>query len=46
MIDILLTIILTALTIFIVGVLGLGLFVTYKMIKNILKDLKKESDNK
>lgn len=38
MIGILLTIILTALTIFIVAVLGLGLFVTYKMIKNILKD--------
>ena len=38
MINILLTIILTALTIFIVGVLGLGLFVTYKIIKETLKD--------
>lgn len=38
MIGILTTIILIAITIFIVGVLGLGLFVTYKMIKNILKD--------
>lgn len=38
MIGILTTIILIAITIFIVAVLGLGLFVTYKMIKNILKD--------
>lgn len=38
MINILLTIILTVLTIFIVAVLGLGLFVTYKIIKETLKD--------
>ena len=38
MIGILTTIILIAIIIFIVAVLGLGLFVTYKMIKNILKD--------
>ena len=38
MINILLTIILTALTIFIVAVLGLGLFAVYKIIKETLKD--------
>ena len=38
MVDILTTIILIAIIIFIVVLLGLGLFVTYKMIKNILKD--------
>lgn len=38
MIGILTTIILIAIIIFIVVLLGLGLFVTYKMIKNILKD--------
>lgn len=38
MVDILTTIILIAIVIFIIALLGLGLFVTYKMIKNILKD--------
>lgn len=38
MIGILTTIILIAITIFIVAVLGLGLFATYKIIKEMLKD--------
>lgn len=38
MIGILTTIILIAIIIFIVAVLGLGLFVTYKIIKETLKD--------
>lgn len=38
MVDILTTIILIAIIIFIVVLLGLGLFVTYKIIKETLKD--------
>lgn len=38
MIGILTTIILIAITIFIVAVLGLGLFATYKIVKEMLKD--------
>ncbi len=38
MVDILTTIILIAITIFIVAVLGLGLFATYKIVKEMLKD--------
>lgn len=38
MIGILTTIILIAITIFIVAVLGLGLFATYKIVKETLKD--------
>lgn len=38
MVDILTTIILIAIVIFIIALLGLGLFVTYKIIKETLKD--------
>lgn len=38
MVDILTTIILIAIIIFIVAVLGLGLFATYKIVKEMLKD--------
>lgn len=38
MVDILTTIILIAIIIFIVVLLGLGLFATYKIIKEMLKD--------
>lgn len=38
MADILTTIILIAMVIFIIALLGLGLFVTYKIIKETLKD--------
>lgn len=46
MMGILETIILIALTIFFTLVLLLCSIVIYKLIKDILKDLKKESDNK